>query len=341
MRRAIALAIVLTCLAPAGLAPVARANDTTAELATGGLIFVTTDAVEMRSEKLFISTKQVRVTYAFFNKSDQDVTTLVAFPLPEIRIANQDDNVAVPSVAPDNVFGFKTTVDGVPVKAEVEQRVTAMGVDRTQYLRTLGIPLDPHLPATNAALDKLPADKWPELIALGLAEVIAYDDTGKGMQKHLEARWGLATTYYWKQTFPAKKQIVIQHQYVPSVGGSAQTALGAPAQATIPGYADYAKKYCIDQAFMATIQSLRKANKSEFGPPMAEQRIDYILKTGANWSGPIGDFELTVDKGSPDALVSFCGKNVKKISATQFQMQQKDFSPEGDLAVLILIKNRN
>ena len=223
-------------LAVAALAPAALANDTTAELATGGLIFVTTDEVEMRSEKLFISTEQVRVTYEFFNKSDKDVTTLVAFPLPEIRIATQDDNVAVPSEEPNNVFGFKTTVDGVPVKAEVEQRVTAMGVDRTQYLRALGIPLDPHLPATDQALDKLPQDKWPELVALGLAEIAEYDDTGKGMKKHLEARWGLATTYYWKQTFPAKKQIVIHHQYVPSVGGSAQTDLGAPNQATIPGY---------------------------------------------------------------------------------------------------------
>jgi hypothetical protein len=336
MRRVVVLAIALTYFAP-----IARANDTTAELATGGLIFVTTDAVEMRSEKLFISTQQVRVTYEFFNKSDKDVTTLVAFPLPEIRIASQDDNVAVPTEDPSNIFGFKTSVDGVPVKAEVDQRVTAMGVDRTQYLRALGIPLDPHLPATDAALDKLPANKWPELVALGLAEIVEYDDTGKGMQKHLEARWGLATTYYWKQIFPAKKQIVIQHQYVPSVGGSAQTELGAPNQATIPGYDEYPKKYCIDQAFMATIQSLRKVNKSEFGPPYGEQRIDYILKTGANWSGPIGSFELTVDKGAPDALVSFCGKNVKKISATRFQMQQKDFSPDGDLAVLILTKIQN
>jgi hypothetical protein len=289
---------IFFALALATLAPAALANDTTAELATGGLIFVTTDEVEMRSEKLFISTEQVRVTYEFFNKSDKDVTTLVAFPLPEIRIATQDDNVAVPSEDPNNVFGFKTTVDGVPVKAEVEQRVTAMGVDRTQYLRALGIPLDPHLPATDQALDKLPADKWPELVALGLAEIAEYDDTGKGMKKHLEARWGLATTYYWKQTFPAKKQIVIHHQYVPSVGGAAQTDLGAPNQGTLESYADYPKKYCIDQAFMATIQNLRKVNKSEFGPPYSEQRIDYILKTGANWSGPIGSFELTVDKGS-------------------------------------------
>src|ERR1700761_4658661 len=163
---------VVLALALAALAPAALANDTTAELATGGLIFVTTDDIEMRSEELFISTEQVRVTYDFFNKSDKDVTTLVAFPLPEIRIANQDDNVAVPTVSPDNIFGFKTTVAGAPVKREVEQRVTAMGIDRTQYLRALGLPLDPHLPGVNEALDKLPAEKWAELVALGLAEVV-------------------------------------------------------------------------------------------------------------------------------------------------------------------------
>jgi hypothetical protein len=340
MRRPITFAVSLACLSFGCLAPMARANDSTAELATGGLIFVTTDDIEMRSEKLFISTEQVRVTYEFFNKSDKDVTTLVAFPLPEIRVANQDDNVAVPTEAPDNIFGFKTTVDGAPVKAEVERRVTAMGIDRTQYVRALGVPLDPHLHATYEALDKLPPEKWSEMVGLGLAEVVEYGDD-KGMKKHLEPRWGLATTYYWKQTFPAKKQIVIRHQYVPSVGGSAQTSLGAPSQEKETWYNDYVWKYCIDQSFMATIQSLRKANKSEFGPPYNEQRIDYILKTGANWSGPIGNFELTVDKGSPDALVSFCGKNVKKISPTQFQSQQKDFTPDGNLSVLILTKIKN
>jgi hypothetical protein len=337
------LAVLLLTLAFAATpaAQPARANDTSAELATGGLIFVANEAVEMRSEKLFISTEQVRVTYEFFNTSDKDVTVLVAFPLPEIRISGPDDNIAVPTQGPINIFGFKTMVDGTPVKTEIEQRVTAAGIDRTQYLRSLGVPLAPHLKPTNQALDALPPEKWQELVDLGLAEITEYDDTGKGMKKHLEARWGLATTYYWKQTFPAKKTTVIQHQYVPSVGGSAQTGLGVPSQASLPGYADYQKKYCINQGFMTTIQSLRKQYKSEFGPPYSEQRIDYILRTAANWSGPIQSFELTVDKGSPDALVSFCGTSVKKISATQFQMTAKDFAPDGNLSVLILRKIQN
>lgn len=340
MRHLPALLLTLACVATPASTP-ALANDTSAELATGGLIFVANDAVEMRSEKLFISTAQVRVAYEFFNASDKDVTVLVAFPLPDIRISGPDDNIAVPTQDPVNIFGFRTTVNGTPIKTEIEQRVTAVGIDRTQYLRSLGIPLAPHLHATGQALDALPPEKWPELVDLGLAEITEYDNTGKGMKKHLEARWRLATTYYWKQTFPAKKATVIQHQYVPSVGGSAQTALGAPSQASLPGYADYPRKYCIDQAFMATIQSLRKQNKSEFGPPYSEQRIDYILRTGANWSGPIQNFELTVDKGSADALVSFCGTGVKKISATQFQMTAKDFSPDGNLSVLILRKIEN
>ena len=89
---------------------------------------------------------------------------------------------------------------------------------------------------------------------------------------------------------------------------------------------------------MAAIDRARKAAKSQFGAPYSEERIDYILRTGANWSGPIGQFHLTVDKGNPTSLVSFCGQNVKKTGDTKFEMSKTNFSPDGDLAVLILTK---
>jgi hypothetical protein len=228
-------------------------------------------------------------------------------------------------------------VNGKPISMQVEQRVTAVGLDRTQYLRNLGIPFAPQLQSTNQALDRLPQDKWNELLRLGLAEIEEYD-VGKGMQKHLAARWGLSTTFYWEQTFPAGKETIIEHEYKPSVGGSVQTNLGAPYALKESWYADYLRKYCIDKDFLATIAQLRQANKSEFGPPYSEQRIDYILKTGANWSGPIKDFYLVVDKDDAASLVSFCGDGVKKTSPTQFEMRKSDFSPDGDLSVLILNK---
>jgi hypothetical protein len=329
---------IVTALILAACATVpALANDTSAELATGGLLFVQNDNVEMRSEDLAISAKQVDVRYRFFNKSASDVTVLVAFPMPEVRIEEQDQNIALPTQDPVNLLGFATTVNGKPVKTQVEQHVFAAGIDRTQLLTSLGIPLAPHLAATNEALDRLPHEKWDELLRIGLAEIEEYD-IGKGTTKHLSARWGLRTTFYWEQTFAAKAETLVEHRYRPSVGGSVQTSLGSPSSVKEAWYDEYKRKYCLDSDFFATIDRLRKAAKSEFGPPYSEERIDYILRTGANWSGPIGQFHLTVDKGDAGSLVSFCGQGVKKTGDTKFEMTKSNFSPEGDLAVLILKK---
>ena len=92
-------------------------------------------------------------------QSNSDETVLVAFPMPEIKISDQDENISIPTEDPVNILGFTTVVNGRPVKTEVQQRVFANGVDRTQLLTSLKIPLAPHLQATNQALDKLPKDR--------------------------------------------------------------------------------------------------------------------------------------------------------------------------------------
>jgi Domain of unknown function (DUF4424) len=315
----------------------AWANDSTAELATGGLVFVRNDNVEMRSEDLTISVKEVQVRYRFFNKSDKAVTVLVAFPMPEIAVDGPDNNIALPTDDPVNLLAFATTVNGRPVTTKVEQRVFAAGLERTQMLRDLGVPLAPHLQATNEALDKLSRAKWDELIRLGLAEIEQYD-VGKGMQDHLLPRWSLHTTFYWEQTFLPKVETVVEHRYKPSVGASVQTALGSPDAAQEDWYEDYLEKYCLDKEFLAVVERARREAKGQYGAPYSEQRIEYILSTGANWAGPIKEFRLVVDKGDADSLVSFCGDDVKKISPTRFEMKMTDFTPEDDFAVLILKK---
>ena len=328
---AMALAITAVAAIPA------LANDSTAELTTGGLIFVHNEDIEMTSEDLAISAKEVSVHYRFFNKSTQDVTVLVAFPMPDVTIESSDQNIAVPSDDPVNLLAFATAVNGKPVTTNVEQRVIAMGLDRTQLLRALGIPLAPHLSATNEALDRLPPDKWDDLLRAGVAEVDEYD-AGQGMKKHLAARWTLQTTYYWEQTFPSRVETVIEHRYKPSVGGSVQTGLGAPDATKESWYDEYKEKYCFDFEFLAAVERARKAANAKFGAPFSEERIDYVLKTGANWSGPIKQFRVVVDKGAADNLVSFCGDDVKKIGDTQLELRKLDYTPDGNLAVLILKK---
>jgi hypothetical protein len=328
----------MPCLVLMGLvAAPALANDSTAELTTGGLVLTKTDAIEMRSEELTVSTKEIRVRYRFFNKTDRAVTTLVAFPMPDVTSDGTSDT-ALPTEDPVNLLGFKTTVDGRSVNARAEQKAFAKDVDHTALLQRLRIPLAPHLQSTNRALDRLPREQWDELVKLGLAEIAEYSSGGQGseMEKHLEARWTLKTTFYWEQTFPARREIGIDHRYQPSVGASVMTSLGHPELVKEPWFAEYQQKYCMDKDFLAAVDRARRGRKADSATPLAEERIAYVLKTGANWAGPIGDFRLVVDKGAPTHIVSFCGEGVKKISATQFEMRKRDFTPQADLYILIL-----
>jgi Domain of unknown function (DUF4424)/YARHG domain len=291
-----------------------------------------TDSIEMKSEDLFVSTKEIRVHYRFINNSELDIVTQVAFPVPDITIDNSDANIAIPTEHPQNILGFTTTVNSRPVATKIEQRVFADGIDQTEFLQRLDIPLAPHLSPTRDALDRLPRSTWNEFTRLGLAEIEEYGG-GDGIKEHLSPRWTLKTTFYWQQLFPAHKDVVIEHRYLPSVGGSAGTMVRPDADWSNPAFREYQQKYCLDRAFVNAAAVHQSKSSSEY---FTEQRLEYILTTGANWSKPIGEFRLVVDKGTPDDLVSFCGSAIKKISPTQFEILLRNFRPTENLYVLIM-----
>ena len=311
----------------------AGANDSTAELRTGGLVLTKTDSIEMRSEDLFISPTLVRVKYRFANTSGQDVTTTVAFPMPDITTNGYDDVLSIPVESADNFLAFSTLVDGKPVKAAVEQKAVKGGVDQTAHLRKLGVPLAPHLGATAKALDRLPKPAQAELLKKGLAVQNDYD-AGNGMEHHIAAAWTLKTTYFWTQIFPAGRELAVEHRYKPSVGESAGTSWGSNYGPKGKELAAARAKYCVDDGFMASIRRVTKPG--EGAPPFNEARIDYILTSGANWKAPIADFHMTIDKGEAKNLLSFCGTGVKKTGPTTFEVRYADYTPTREVAVLIL-----
>ena len=118
----------------------AHGNDSTAELAAGGLVLRQSSSIEMRSEDLFISPTAVRVTYHFRNTGNRPMTSVVAFPMPDITVEGEDDNISIPNAASPNFLNFRTTVDGRPVATRVELRVLSRNVDRTAYLRNVKLP---------------------------------------------------------------------------------------------------------------------------------------------------------------------------------------------------------
>ena len=314
----------------------ARANDFSAHLAAGGLVLAHNDAIEMASEDLYVSTAEIRVHYRFVNRTDKDVTTLVAFPLPDITAPSDMENYVVPDPdAATNFLDFKTTVDGKPVAMQVEQRAIALGIDRTDLLDSLSIPIAPHIPETADKLDRLPPAAQQQLEEYGLITFDEYD-IGKGMERHARPTWVARTTYYWEQTFPASGEVTVEHRYTPSVGASVQTMVGSE-YATDEGMRDYMERYCMDPGFLRAAKAMQQRKSPDGQVIASEQRIEYILTTGANWAGPIGKFHLTVDKGDPQNLVSFCMDGVDKVAPTRFETTREDFWPDRNLEVLLLV----
>jgi len=304
------------------------ANDTMAEIPSGGLVFTNTDDVEMRSEELKISEKSVDVLYHFYNHSTNPVTSLVAFPMPDINQSWGYSPIAIPSHDPENLFGFTTAVNGKKVHARIEQKAMVGKVDRSKLLRELHIPLVPHLKVTWDAINRLTAPQIKQLLAAGLVED-AGSDFGNGQQKEYAPIWRLKSAYYWEQTFPPQKETVVHHRYTPAVGATTRSSSSIG-----KGKIDHSyDKYGIDSRFVA---AFNKPKTLKDGTPWSEYRISYVLKTGANWAKPIGAFRLVVDKGAQENLVSFRGDRVKKISPTQFEMTKTNFTPTRDIHILIL-----
>ena len=326
----------------------AHANDTTAQLGTGGLVFVTNEQIQMASEDLSISPTEVKVVYSFNNTSSETQDILVAFPMPDIEgsgdfmtdvpIQNAEYN-GMDASNPDNLFGFETSLNGTAVDAELHQYAFNNNIDYSDLLQGLGVPLEPFGQKTYDALQALAPEDVANLTRLGLVLGMEYD-AGNGPEVDLVPLWTLRSTYSWEASFPPGESSVV-HTYRPSVGGTVATTF-MPEEGdeySAARFAEYQAKYCVDDAMVSTLKKQAVIADGYTSYPYYENWISYIWSTGNNWSGPIGKFTLTVDKGDADSLVSFCGENVKKIGPTTFRMTATDWYPsESELEILLLKK---
>jgi len=333
--------LMVAGLALAAATASAFANDTMSQLGTGGLEFITSDDVSMDSEDLTVGPRQVKVVYHFTNHSGQDQKALVSFPLPDIT-GDGDFMAAIPTESTDNIFGFATTFDGQPVDSTLHQYAFAVGIDRTALLNSLNVPLEPYGDATIAALNQLTPDQQQNLFHLAMIIPMTYD-AGNGEQTDWTPIWTLKSTYSWEADFRAGTTSEVVHTYTPSVGGTVATTFLVPP--TDAGDEDrpkaYKAKYCTDDGLIKTLTKSLEDPKDLYSAPYTESWISYIWSTGANWSGPIGKFHLTVDKGDAGNLVSFCwdGK-VDKTGPTTFEMSADDwYPPDHELEILLLQRN--
>jgi hypothetical protein len=339
MKKLFATALIL----PLFLSSPLDANDSSAAIGLGGLTLTQNDAISMDSEDLFISRELVTVKYRFTNSSSKDVETLVSFPLPAIPngIDGYLGDQSYPNWQED--LQFKTLVDGKPVQLSYREMVSIIGdtaaKDVRPRLKQLGWRVDSWNDYVfHEKLEALSASEKAALVKEGLLKKDPNYD-------HWQPNWQVQAHVTRKQVFPAGKTIAVEHSYKPIAGGSVggmmlkryRTEKGS-------NFAEYAKAYCIDKPLLAgfdkkiAAQVKREKAKGEdgMGDAYSELWLSYVLKSGANWKGPIKDFRLVVDKDTPGNLLSMCMTGVKKISPTRFEVRKSNFEPAQDLDILIV-----
>ena len=333
---------ILGLIASALLAGSAFANDGYAGLSAGGLEFSKSDDIEMKSEDLYLSPTAVRVNYVFENTSDKDVEAIVAFPMPPLSPGDRKGEAAMaPAIQESsdlNLMSFKVTVEGQPVHPNRETKMFlregddwAWGwdllkkprVDVTDRLRQLKVPETFDSDVIMAWYNKLPKATQESLAK----DQLFLDIYGYGS---LLPAYVISTNYFWTQNFPAGREITISHEYRPIRGGSVFYLSD-----------DLKKNYCIDagteKAITAAQAKAEQGPQNEFGFSvnyLGLSFLDYILTTANTWKGPIGQFRLTLDKGSEQSLTSLCMDGIKKTGPTTFVVEKTNFTPTEDIRVV-------
>lgn len=300
------------------------ANDTPAMIAAGGLVFTKNAAVTMVSEELYLSRNTVRVHYVFRNTGKFDWTGKVAFPMPKLSLQNMSEGsmARVRESATDNFLNFKVTVDSREFPYEREAKAWVGDKDISADLTALGLPFGAYSQALAKALQNLPRADAERLKTLGAAAVKQDAD---GTVEGIEPLWSAQVTYHWQQTFPVAADTMIEHEYTPMVGVSrGPTFTPSPVERTA---------YCISPA---TSSQILKANSDAGGGYLQAHFLSYVLKTGANWNGPIGTFRLMLDTGEPKNFFSSCLSGFKKTGDTVYVVENKNFTPLQDVSVVIL-----
>jgi hypothetical protein len=329
-RRTVAAAMTmllagLAWLLATGLTPV-HANDSSAAIAAGGLELVKNDQVRMVSEVLRIAPRLVEVNYVFENTGSTDVTTEIAFPLPDLDQADAYNRpVNIPLKQGANFVGFQVWIDGREIKPDMEVRAFVKSSEITDDLKRLGV--DPVNPAVG---DPRVIDALRHLDA-------AYSDF---------ALWTTKVSFHWRQTFPAGKRVAVRHRYHP-VYGSFYDPNNDPRTRITKNGQKLGGQWCFDQSFDAAEQRLldRKyeaavKDASRNSANVDYENVQYVLKTGANWQGPIGRFELQVDKGGAD-LVSTCpipGLQLQR-APYGFNAVASNYTPVSNLDILFVSGN--
>lgn len=336
MRKLVCAVVVFTLLIPMRV----FANDGVAAQGVGGVKIAKSDKIAIKSEVLDISCDSIHVSYDFINESDRDEDTLIMFPLPAYpaNIPETNDYAGQPA-------DFTITVDGRPVNYQTQLKAVIVDfewldgggkkviseVDVTDKLKAAGLSeqeIATYRFNTRYVEGKqgeegyyqfpIPNDKVQQLAKEGLLS--------GGNMGEATPQWENRVTYVWKQLFPSKKVVHVEHSYRPFTSGGATAGFSR--------YTD-GSEFCLSKDNVSKLKSIRK-NKNNLDAYLNVPGINvkYILTTANSWKDGIRDFTLRIHPKSKDEVVSSCFHvPLVKTSDNVYQAHLKNFHPTEELSV--------
>jgi hypothetical protein len=321
MRRAhlLAVATLLTAL------PL-HADDGAASIAAGGIILMKREPhIVMAKEVLNISPKKILVSYEFRNDSDQDITTLVAFPVPSYGF-----EAAAESFGDAAFDDFQLRIEGKPQSFTTELRAFLGKKDITDLLirNHIDIASFGHTD-TKHGYDS-PSKDLQRLDAASRRPLIA-----AGAFKDGEPSWAVEKKYYWTQVFPAQQSVHIEHSYSPVLGNS--NTIGDPAiyqgKDAMPEYA----QSCPAPTLRDPLSKIWNARGIQDESPLTISYVSFILTTANTWKTPIEDFTLIVERPNDPkykTFVSFCWDGpVTQTDSDHFAAHANGLVPDKELMI--------
>lgn len=295
------------------------ANDSMARIDAGGIELISNDSIRMVSEDLHVTRGEIRVDYVFANETSKAVSATIGFPLPAID-RDLENNFDEQAYDLDNPMDdFVTLIDGKEVASDRRMIVrTEAGEDISRLLEKTGL-MPP--PTYNEPWKYRPTNdkQWAALEK-------AAAKAGMGS---VRGEWRYQLIYVWNLELPAGAVASVKHRYHPWIGGYGLYNTG-----DTPELRDRRRQivdnYCLSDDAVSAI--MRDVGPDGLVGYISE--VGYILKTGANWAGPIGRFRLTIDPPQDGAAMMTCWPDASQgLVRAPIVYEAKDFTPTRDLLI--------
>jgi len=317
------------------------------EMAAGGLTARNESNISIENERLVISgmcsTTKIVVEYDFLNHSSQDITTLVAFPIPDYPCPISSGHPSEPGFE-----DFRLWVDGMEVKYDTECKAIYNGHDFTNILTSMGVDISSfgrflgtihgegtEIADRNYQLPELSEDARNILKEFGLIE---WD---KNFRDSITPRWLVRKKYFWNQRFPAGKVVRMRHEYRAREGIT--KIFPSDTENFIFRVLPDAEPWTFESACVPErqVDDFRRHLRQHPDGIISAYWVKYILTSANTWKMPIKNFELVIelDKGEEDfhkkdhSFVALCWDGNLLRSKNFLRAIRKDFVPHRDLAV--------